>query len=219
MRVLVRASSSWRSILRSCASRPDRSRCHVRRVLVSVFAIGPVGPAPDFCDLEFRLLQRDPHKELFEPSSLLGLVSALVTDSGRGLPRRPGVLAGRGSVVVLAWSCEPSVWLAVARGFYLAGSDRSRVCAPCAGTVLSPGGPFVLISGLPWAYRGLRSPPATMACPLPHRGFTSMPTASSRRARRRPMRPGLCLRGGEPLESALIELPVGGLSLFGLEGA
>ena len=39
--------------------------------------------------------------------------------------------------MVLAWSCEPSVWLAVARGFYLAGSDRSRVCAPCAGTVLS----------------------------------------------------------------------------------
>ena len=33
------------------------------------------------------------------------------------------------------------------------------------------------------------------------------------------MRPGLCLRGGEPLEGGLIELPVGGLSLFGLEGA
>ena len=117
------------------------------------------------------------------------------------------------------WSCKPSVWLAVARGFYLAGSDRSRVCAPCAGTVLSAGGSFVLISGLPWAYRGLRSPPATMACPLPHRGFTSMPKASSRRASRRSMRPGLCLRGGEPLEGGLIELPVGGLSLFGLEGA
>ena len=44
-------------------------------------------------------------------------------------------------------------------------------------------------------------------------------TLHPRLERRRPMRPGLCLRGAEPLESALIELPVGGLSLFGLEGA
>ena len=85
--------------------------------------------------------------------------------------------------------------------------------------MLLAGGPLVLISALPCAYPGSTFPPATMASPVPPRGFPSMPTASSRRARRRPMRPGLCLRGGEPLESALIELPVGGLSLFGLEGA
>ena len=46
------------------------------------FALGPIGPAPDFYDLEFRLLQRDAHEELFEPPSFLRLVPAFVADSG-----------------------------------------------------------------------------------------------------------------------------------------
>ena len=44
-------------------------------------ALGPVGPAPDPVDLEFRFLKRDPHEQLFEPASLLGLVAALFADA------------------------------------------------------------------------------------------------------------------------------------------
>ena len=54
--------------------------------LCECFPLRPVWPAPDFCDLEFRLLLRDAHEELFEPSSLLGLVSALVADPGQDFP-------------------------------------------------------------------------------------------------------------------------------------
>ncbi len=43
--------------------------------------LGPVGPAPDPVELEFRLLKRNAHEQLLEPAPLLGLVLTLGADT------------------------------------------------------------------------------------------------------------------------------------------
>jgi len=65
----------------------DKIDTHVAAIEAGkCFTLGPVGPKPDFVDLEFGLLKRDPHEQLLEPAPLLELVAAPIADGARAWP-------------------------------------------------------------------------------------------------------------------------------------
>ena len=72
------------------------------------FAIGPVGPAPDFCDRESGVLPCDAHEQLFEPPAFLRMVSAFVADSAEDLPA--GRNSSEGQIDLGCWHARGVLW-------------------------------------------------------------------------------------------------------------